>query len=269
MRSGISDSSLQAFRNVGKHRNKMVHFFHEAHSVSENRELRIEIAKELLKAWYLLNQLLTGPWKDVFEPWLPQIGDIDTKLRDHRKYLQVVFDHLEPEIRALEREGFAFEVCPSCGFKAQKPEATDEYISVTKCLVCGVEQKTLTIECPLCGKPMEFVGEGFSECSSCGTHLEPEHIVDALKDDNAEYVAAKNGDRSWELGTCSDCELYHTVVRIAPDKYICASCLGTFESLQPCQWCDELTTGDMENSYLSGCSVCEGRLGYGDRPGEQ
>ena len=60
----------------------------------ENRDLRSEIAKEQLNAWYLLNQLLIGPWKDVFESWLPQISDIDRRLREHRKYLQVVFDHL-------------------------------------------------------------------------------------------------------------------------------------------------------------------------------
>jgi hypothetical protein len=262
--SGISDSTLQAFRNVGKHRNKMVHFFHEAHPASENPRLRTQIAKEQLNAWYLLNQLLTGPWKDVFGAWLPQISDIDTRLREHRKYLQVVFDHLEPEIRVLAQEGILFEVCPSCGFKAQKREGADEYISVADCLVCGVEQSSLHIECPFCGKPVEFVGEGFSDCFSCGKHLEPEHIVDALRDDDAEYSAARDGKRSWEVGNCSDCEVLHTVVRIAPDKYVCASCLGAFESLQPCEWCDELNTGDMEDSYVSGCSVCEGRLGYGD-----
>lgn len=129
VRSGISKSSLQAFKNVGKHRNKMVHFFHEAHSASNNGGLRAEVAKEQLNAWYLLNQVLTGPWKDVFEAWLPQIGDIATRLRDHRKYLQVVFDHSEAKIEALEREGFAFAVCPSCGFKAQKRESIDEYLS--------------------------------------------------------------------------------------------------------------------------------------------
>lgn len=262
--SGVSKSALQTFQNVGKHRNKMVHFFHEAHSDAENEKLRTGIAKEQLNAWYLLHQLLTVQWKDVFDAWLPRVGEIDTKLRDHRKYLQVVFDHLRPEIEALEQEGVVFETCPSCEFKAQKREAEDEYVSVAVCLVCGVAQRKLSIGCPFCGKPVDFVDDGFAECGSCGKLLEPEHIVKVLKDEDATYAAAREGVRSWEEGNCGKCEGYHTVVRIAPDKYLCANCLGDFEAMQPCEWCDELNTGDMENSYVLGCSACEGKLAYGD-----
>lgn len=264
VRSGISKSTLEAFQSVGNHRNKLVHFFHVAHSASENGGLRTEVAKEQLNAWYLLNQLLTGPWKDVFDDWMTQISEIDTKLRDHRKYLQVIFDHLRPRIQAREREGFSFDFCPSCRFKAQErnPEARD--IDVAVCLVCGLEQKRLTIECPDCGKPAEFVNEGFSECGSCGKTLEPEHVADALKDHGAAYTAAKDGERSWHEGNCTDCEVPHTVVLTASGRYVCASCFGESESMQPCEWCDELNTGDMEHSYLLGCSVCEGRSGWSD-----
>lgn len=264
VRSGISKPALQSFRNVGNHRNKMVHFFHEAHSDTEDGNLRTGIAKEQLNAWYLLHQLLTVQWKDVFGAWLPQIGDMDTKLREHRKYLQVVFDHARPRIREREREGLTFDLCPSCRFRAQERNPAVEDIDVAVCLVCGLEQKRLTIECPACGEPVEFVDEGFSECDSCGKSLEPEHVVEALKDHGAAYAAAKEGDRSWEEGNCAECGVPHTVVRTASGGYVCASCFGDFESLQECEWCDEPNTGDMENSYLMGCSVCEGRSGWGD-----
>ena len=36
VRSGLSRQELDAFRDIGKHRNKMVHFFHEAHSVADD-----------------------------------------------------------------------------------------------------------------------------------------------------------------------------------------------------------------------------------------
>jgi hypothetical protein len=193
---GVSKSTLQAFRNVGKHRNKMVHFFHEAHSTSVDEQLHTEIAKEQLNSWYLLNQLLTGPWKDVFDNWLTQISEIDTRLRDHRKYLQVIFDNLKPKMEAREREGFKFEACPSCQFEAQEHNPDAEDVELAVCWVCGFKQKRLTIDCRWCGNPVEFADEGFSECGSCGKSLEPEHVVDALRDDGAAYAAAKYGDRS-------------------------------------------------------------------------
>lgn len=264
VRSGVSQDDLRAFDKVGKHRNKMVHFFHEAHSASENDGLRTEVAKEQLKAWYLLNQLLTAAWKDVFNDWLAQISEIDTRLRDHRKYLQAIFDNLKPKMEARKEEGFTFENCPSCHFDAQERNPGAEGINLAVCWVCGFQQKFLTIDCPECGSPVEFADEGFSECGSCGAQLEPEHIVEVLRDDSAVYAAAKDGDRSWEEGNCSECSTHHTVVRTASDKYVCTSCFGEFESLRPCEYCDELNTGDMENSYLVGCSICGGKLGYGD-----
>lgn len=36
--SGLSDHELKAFKDVAKHRNKMVHFFHEAHISGEDNQ---------------------------------------------------------------------------------------------------------------------------------------------------------------------------------------------------------------------------------------
>lgn len=110
---GVSKSALQTFRDVGKHRNKMVHFFHEAHSTSEDEQLRTEIAKEQLNAWYLLNQLLTGPWKDVFDDWLAQISEIDTRLRDPPQVPPSHLRQLEAEnggtrTRGIQVRGLSF-----------------------------------------------------------------------------------------------------------------------------------------------------------------
>ena len=38
VRSGLSKPELKSFREITKHRNKVVHFFHEAHSPEENSE---------------------------------------------------------------------------------------------------------------------------------------------------------------------------------------------------------------------------------------
>lgn len=102
VRSGLSGAELSAFREVAKHRNKMVHFFHEAHSTEESDRLKQNIIKQQLKAWYFLQQLLSVQWREIFNEWSDNISDIDLSLRKLHEFLQVVFDNLHPEIEKLK-----------------------------------------------------------------------------------------------------------------------------------------------------------------------
>lgn len=262
VRSPLSKADIAAFLEIAKHRNKMVHFFHEAHSEEESSELTRKIVKQQLKAWYFLHQLLTVQWKDVFSNWQEKIGKIDTALRELHEFLQVVFDNLQPEIKALKARGFIFEQCPSCGFESKQHDDEVKVFYESKCLVCSLAEKCLKIECPSCGKLVTFRNEGFAICQSCGKSLEPKDVANAFVDVGAAYVAAMDGDDSWDTGNCSDCDGYHTVVQTEDDKWVCASCFGEFESLERCSWCNELNTGDMEDSYITGCNHCEGMVGW-------
>lgn len=262
VRSALSGADLAAFREVAKHRNKMVHFFHEAHSAEESSELTRSIVKQQLKAWYFLHQLLTVQWSEVFSNWNVKIANIDAALRELHEFLQVVFDNLQPEIEVLKAKGVLFEQCPSCGFESQQHDDEVKVIYESKCLVCGLAEKCLKIECPVCGQLATFRNEGFAICQSCGKSLEPQDVADALIDAGAAHVAAMDGDDLWSVGNCSDCDGYHTVVRTENDEWVCASCFGEFELLESCGWCNELNTGDMEHSYITGCNHCEGLGGW-------
>ena len=264
VRSGLSKQELEIFRRLTKHRNKIVHFFYEAVSAEENEMLRRAIAKEQLTAWYLLHKILTARWSDVFSTWSDKLEQIDEKLRKLHEFLQVVFDQLGPKIKKRKDWGAIFRDCPSCGFPSQ--EHTDEINTLyeAECLVCGLTDKCLMIECPDCGASVDFLNEGFSECGGCGRKFEPEHLADELIHDRAAHIAAMEGDESWEPGNCSDCDGYHTVIRLDEDgdKYLCASCFGLFDSMQCCGWCNELNTGDIEHSYWAGCNFCDGKAGW-------
>lgn len=259
--SGLSGRELDAFREVAKHRNKMMHFFHEAHSDKESGNLIRSIVKQQLKAWYFLHHLLTSQWSDVFPSWSAKIAKLDAALRELHEFLQVVFDNLKPGIEALAEKGVLFEECASCGFASQQHEDEQKIIYEAKCLVCGFADQCLKIECPECAEVVTFRNEGFSTCQSCRTSIEPEAVAAALLDDGAAHVAAMEGDDSWGQGNCADCDGYHTVVRTENDKWICASCFGEFEELSICEWCNELNTGDMEHSYVGGCNHCDGMAG--------
>ncbi len=266
VRSGLDRHELEVFRKLTSHRNKMMHFFHEAMSAEKNKRLSEVIAKEQLTAWYLLHKILIGRWSDVFSPWSEKLKEIDEKLRKLQKFLQVIFDQLEPEITRRKGNGAIFRGCPSCNFPSQEHIGDTGELYKAKCLVCGFIDTCLTIECPDCEISVLFVNEGFGECSDCKRKFEPEHVAEELINHEAAYIAMKDGDDSWEFGNCSDCDGYHTVVRLDQYNcdYLCAVCFGVFDSMQNCGWCNDLNTGDMEYSYWAGCNFCDGQLKWDD-----
>ncbi len=262
VRSGLSKADLDSFEVIGKHRNKMVHFFHESHSTEECNQLTQNILKQQLKAWYFLHRLLIVQWKDVFGDWHEKIADIDGKLRKLHEFLQVVFDDLGPLIANQKINGFLFEQCPSCEFDAQKHIKDIKEIYYAECLVCGLVKKCLKIECPDCVEVVTLQSEGFANCQVCGQHIEPSHVAEALIDSTAAHIAAMDGDDTWLSGNCSECDGYQTIVPTENDEWICASCFEIFDSLSTCGWCNEPNTGDMEDSYVIGCNFCEGMTGW-------
>jgi hypothetical protein len=254
VRSGLSEKELKAFREVANHRNKMVHFYHKAHTGKKQKEQLSAIAGQQLSAWYLLHQLLITRWESVFKSWIPRIKAIDSELRKHRTFLQVTFDNKKDDIKKREKAGEIFETCPSCGYPSQQQETLCDGVYEGTCAVCELVQVWLRIKCPKCQKPVEFMDDGFSTCDSCGKRFEPEDVVAVLTEGTRH-------DESTEIGNCADCDGYHTVVPIDGGKYICVQCLGVFDSMQPCGWCNELNTGDMEGSFYFGCNHCAGNAG--------
>ncbi len=258
VRSGFSKAEFDALKEVANDRNKMVHFFHAAHTEEESSKFKCDIVKKQLKAWFFLHLLLTSRWEGEFSPWSEKTTELGKKLRKLHEYLQVIFDHLKPQIEANKKKDIRYGECPSCGFESQELSQDKKTIYEAKCLVCGLVERSLNIQCPKCGEIVTLKEEGFGQCQSCGKHLEPEDVAGALIDDSvAAHIAVMDGDDSRHEGNCSDCDGYYTVVRTENDEWICASCFGIFKSLQECEWFNELNTGDMEYSYFTGCNFCD------------
>jgi hypothetical protein len=263
----LPKKELNVFKSVGRHRNKVVHFYHDAHASNKNDQVQ-KIVKEQLNAWWFLHRLLSVQWKNIFTNWTDKIGQSNELLREKLPpFLEVLFEKLSPEIERLERNGFIFRVCSSCGFEAQKHDTDQNIVYESKCMVCGLTEQCMQIECPDCGELVFFENEGFATCENegCRKKFEPEELAAILTDDDAAYRAAKDGDDSYEPGNCSACDGYHTVIKTEDDLYTCTSCFGTFgeyDSLECCVWCNEPNTGDMSDSYTFGCNYCEGWVGW-------
>ena len=260
IQNGLTNNELKSFRDVMKHRNKVVHFFHEANYEEDRAKSIKEIVKQQLRAWYFLHRILNQKWNDYFREWSEQISNINKRLKGHKIFLQVIFDEMEDAIKAKKKSGDLFLHCASCEFEAQEHSQEYNEIYHAKCLVCDVIDICIKIVCSECGSDVYFMNEGFSECPSCSAQYDPENVAHYLLDKTQVYVALKDGDDSWNLGNC-DCGGYQTVVGIE-DEYFCTNCFEQFDYISQCDWCGELNTGDMEHSHITGCNQCEGLLGH-------
>lgn len=254
----IGDEAYKSFRSLANHRNKMVHFFHPG--LENDKQAKSQIVAEHCRSWFYLHQLLDG-WDGLFHAFKKDVASADRAMKKHRQYLSTKFAALKGELDAASEQGLTSKKCRACGFKAKLPSAIDDRISLFRCLVCDYTETQVEIACPHCEEDVVIEDEGFAQCEWCGGSIDPEHIVDALTDHDKAYRSIRDGGDGDEPANCASCDGYHTVVQRG-DKYFCANCFDIFTNVAQCEWCHEYGTGDMEDSYWAGCSVCEGSSGH-------
>lgn len=269
LNSPLHDREILIFKKLFSHRNKAVHFYHDAH-INEEKMIGLiqEIAKEQLNAWYYLYEILKKRWTESFEHRFIEIDKINTKLKAHREFLNVVYNNILSEISRLKETGVTFEICPSCGYESQKHDniKRDRPYYSAQCLVCDIEMNSLVIPCSEveCDSDVLFVGEGFATCSSCETDLSPIDIERELRDEVNSYIAAKSGEY-YEDANCCECGESESVIQVSgTEDYFCCSCLTVFDEIFFCEWCNTPSTSMTEDSFLTGCDYCEGRFGWKD-----
>lgn len=256
VQSPIPDEARRNFDVVRKHRNRMVHFFHEADQ-GGGADIST-IAREQLRAWYHLHRLLTVQWKGIFRRYNAQFIQIEKKLGGHKEYLRAKFEELGPEIAKKKESGVSFVVCNTCGFLAGEIEPIIGQLNETRCLVCGFSQKWLNYACPDCEHDVRLFDGGEFTCPECGYHEDARALAENLN----QFVATKDNYMDAIVpANCTECESYHSIVEYE-DKYLCVVCFDVADRLEACGWCNEFSNGDMEDSYLTGCSICAGAAGW-------
>jgi hypothetical protein len=234
----------------------MVHFFHEddGHSGSS----MTTIAGEQLRAWYDLHKLLTEHWDPVFSDHKRQFSEIEKRLSGHREFLQARFDDLKPSIDAEVRNGAEFRGCGSCGFKAARTEAVLGALFESECLVCRYRDEWLDYDCADCGTTGRLRPGGEFSCRKCGAGERQKEIFERIN----EFVATPDNYFDAQVPAhCSECEGYYSVAEYE-EKFMCVVCFTTSDEVHACGWCGEFGNGDMEDSNMVGCTMCEGSVGH-------
>jgi len=243
---GLSTDEIALFRELRTHRNKTVHFFHQAHVGAEDDEFVRSIAKNHLRAWYTLHKLLRERWAGQFGKWSQKFEDLHRTLKKYRHFLEAAYIDLQPKIDFLREAGAEITTCPSCEFDARQ-KIPDPEIIFFSCLLCGIQNAEMALDCE-CGAQIHFEREGFGSCDSCKSSWEPRDLAKELYD--------------WERASCADCGAWDCVIYRPDGAFFCTSCFGRFKSLWECAWCSESNAGGQggADSFLIGCSLCDGRF---------
>lgn len=254
--SSLPEGTRRSFDDLRKHRNKMVHFFHEGETDETVRE---QIALEQLLAWHGLDRLLRAQWRDVFAPLNIDLHEIDQSFRKHRLYLQARFESLKETLNRLREAGKKIDLCRVCAFEAAEVSDEGDGFFSAQCHVCRrIPDRWLTVPCFECEQPLRLEGDDGATCEHCDTRFSVEELAEQL---DKEVYTKDNYMDARTPGNCSSCDGYHTVVEWK-GSYLCVACLHLTDEMSFCGWCNEPNNGDMEMSEWAGCNHCEGRGGW-------
>lgn len=256
-RDPIGQDAATAFDVISQHRNRMIHFFHEAATPEARNADKEQVAAEQCVCWFYLEQLFVR-WADQVADFEQVIAGIRWKMRQNARFLEVKYERLTPEIDAAKAAGTEFADCAGCGHGAAKIEQHSDVLAEHHCQVCGLFETRLVIECPSCEAAMP-IDHDYAEtrtCPACADTITASELADIL---STEY-----GDPMDHTPiNCAHCSSPDSVVK-HEERYICSVCLEMNDTIAGCEWCNEsqMGGGDLEFSFESGCEFCDGRAGW-------
>ncbi|MCY9848904.1 hsdR [Pectobacterium jejuense] len=252
----LPPATLKAFDKIRQHRNRVVHFYHDAFSEEDKAKLLAEQAD----AWFALNRLMREDWKSLFEGAL---GNYLAKqemslLIKNTYYADIKFDQIKHVIKGHQKNGDKILNCKLCK-KSASPvkvllQINDYSVKTSSCLVCGsFQDKLIEFSCPECNKPQSLIAwdETDFECTKCQHSVSRYELFDtsSCSPDEYHYAPTPAG--------CSECDTDHSVCELG-EGYFCTHCFSFFESIGQCEFCGHHSTDVNEFSAMTGCSFCEG-----------
>ena len=260
---GLLDEELKCFDGLRRERNQMVHFAHAAQGDDEAAKNEMErIVSDHAKGWLYLRRLLAGRWSEHFTAYEDTIKTMDDRMREQTKSLERKFLLLTDDIEKAKAAGSHFMHCPSCGFDSFEV-GEPVWVGLGKCLTCGFSSSVITLDCvnAECGKPILLVG-GYEWCPECAHKYTPEQVDEVLdQNDKLKHTDMHDPD-DLDHASCGSCGGYETVVPLGSGEWFCTDCFDHDNGIGMCEWCTGYSTHVPEDSYLTGCSQCEGRAGH-------
>lgn len=252
----LHTSTVSSFDIIRQHRNRVVHFYHDALNDQAKEKLLIEQAD----AWFALNRLMREDWKSLFEGALGHyLASQETQLLiNNSYYADIKFQQVKKILEEHVSKGGRVIECHLCKKVAVPLKTTFEFeeysFKSSSCLVCSTTQDGLVeFSCPACDENqiLKAWEESDFECSKCQHTASRYELFDTSSFSPDEYCTL-----SVPAG-CSECEQNDTVCEFG-EKYLCTYCFGIFENVEQCEYCSYHSTSVDEFSGMTGCSFCDG-----------
>ncbi|MCA0403802.1 MAG: hypothetical protein LCH30_08400 [Proteobacteria bacterium] len=253
----VNKAYVSCIEDLFKERNKIMHFYS---SKISNKDEQLEIVRLIFRSWYLTHNIIET--SKTFEPFKSKFNLINTEMMKFKEYLGVIFMEKKPQLDALEKAGNDRTSCEECGYSAFFGDSTDDLIKEGKCMVCAHDEIYIKIECQSCKRVnCLFYSHDLMDlkCSNddCGLTITCNHnaILNELEG------VSDDPKHGCDYPSCSECETQYCV-GMFKNVWLCSNCLCVHDVVSQCEFCGEYVTRYKEDSYLSGCGFCEGRLGY-------
>jgi len=249
--SPLPEDAKAIFNSLRKHRNKMVHFYHEGET---DRNALESIALEQLLGWRALVSLMENQWQSTFSNMSFDITAIDEGFAEHRLYAKAKYESLTEWLKGITDRGGVLVACVSCSFEAAEREEELEGVFSSRCHVCNAHARWMVTPCPQCAEALTNHGDDGATCKHCGRQFSVEELVSDL---NEEVLTKDNYLDALTPANCASCDGYHTII-CWKGAYVCLACIDHTDELGRCGWCGEGNSGDLEDSGIMGCSACDG-----------
>jgi hypothetical protein len=245
--------ALLEFKALAKERNKIAHFFH---ANIEDKSSKVKIIQQQCRVWYHIHFLLTRTWKANFKGFKPRLQKLDSDMRRQKKYLRTIFENLTDELKKLQEDGKLINKCPACDCEALILPNKENY-ELCQCMVCKYQSHVIRLRCPntSCQEGI-FLENGYGKCLECGHEFTPDEIAMQLQFERPEDDMGHSCCKIY-CESCGNPDVY----KINTEQYLCLNCMEVHNEVSTCEYCNEYSTGEMENSFLHGCALCDGRLG--------
>jgi hypothetical protein len=250
----ITADEEQCFDSIRRHRNRVVHFFHEKYASPDAKAIE-EVVTEQCKAWAFLHDLLTRRWASQFGAYAQPIGKMHEKMKANRSFLKAKYNAMFSMLQAQVAAGATYTDCSSCGFKSLLVEELEEPLYKSTCQVCGATRRFLEVPCEVCGESLS-IRDGAAECENDGFEIDLDWLL-------SKYGPLRDPKEDSKIGYCSECGETGppSVIPHGSDGYLCLTCAWLYHHVENCEWCGALNAGLRDQSYLNGCAICDGKFG--------
>jgi hypothetical protein len=231
-------------KKIARHRNKVVHFYHQDLDTADPK-LLADAAAEQCRAWILVERLVTKDWKEAFDadqgPW----AELRTSFKKSAVFLKEKFVSIRGDLAALRKEGVEVVDCHSCGYSSAEADEYFHKVFGLHCLVCDASYVEARVPCPSPNCDTIYTGEPEISpyCGDCDKDLWG--VMD-VADKATAYCAGCNWGSPTAHASLSD------------DGYMCACCLSEGQAAE-CGSCGALWLEASKELLEFGCQECMDR----------